>query len=121
MERTMWSIELYQKENGEYPVKAFLQSLSVKHEAKVLRAIDLLQDKGIELQKPHAEHVEGKIWELRVLFSGDIQRVFYLAARNRRFVLLHGFTKKTKHTPSSEKAIARNYYQDYVRRNPDEL
>jgi phage-related protein len=117
----MWSIEFYKKENGEYPVMTFLQTLSTKQEAKVLRAIDLLQEKGIELCKPHTEHIEGKIWELRVLFSGDIQRVFYFVTRDRRFILLHGFTKKTKRTPSSEKTIARNYYQDYVRRNPDEL
>ena len=33
---------------------------------RVLRAIDLLVDYGPALKMPHAEHLRGKLWELRI-------------------------------------------------------
>lgn len=117
-------VEFYQKENGEVPVKDFLESLPVKLRAKTFREIELLKDHGLDLREPHTKSIKGKdnkgIYELRVKFSTDIARVFYFAYTGSRFILLHGFVKKTNKTPSSELDRARKYKEDYERRCNDE-
>ena len=45
----MWKVILYITEEGENPVGDFIKSLSKKEEAKVLREVDLLKEKGIYL------------------------------------------------------------------------
>lgn len=63
-----WSIELYEKENGQCPVLEFILSLPPKHQAKVEREIDLLEEFGINLTYPHTRKIEGgsykDLWEL---------------------------------------------------------
>lgn len=114
----MWQIEYYVKENGNVPVIDFLESLTDKMNAKALRAIDLLGEKGTALKEPYVKSIDGPIWELRIKFASDITRIFYFAPCGNKFVLLHGFVKKTQKTPPREKALAKSYYEDYQRRFP---
>ncbi|WP_087033691.1 type II toxin-antitoxin system RelE/ParE family toxin [Trichococcus palustris] len=119
-----YDVEFYQKENGEVPVRDFLESLPPKLRAKTFREIELLKDHGPDLREPHTKSIKGKenkgIYELRVKFSTDISRVFYFAYTGSTFVLLHGFVKKTNKTPSREIERARKYKEDYERRCNDE-
>lgn len=115
-----WSIELYEKENGQCPVLEFILSLPPKHQAKVEREIDLLEEFGINLTYPHTRKIEGgsykDLWELRIKFARDISRIFYFIHLNNKFVLLHGFIKKSNKTPKNELEKAKNYMIDYLRR-----
>lgn len=115
-----WEIEFFKKENGESPVEEFLGSLTAKMQAKAIREIDLLEEFGILLPKPHAKNIEGKnykgLWELRVKVATDIVRTFYFLADAKKFVLLHGFIKKDEKTPIGELEIARKRMEDYKRR-----
>ena len=56
----MWEIEYYEDSNGRWPVKEFIDSLGVKTRAKVAWTMDLLEEFGIGLGMPYAEHVEGE-------------------------------------------------------------
>ena len=113
-------IEFYQKENGKVPVKEFLFSLSPKLRAKAFRDIELLQKYGSELKEPYVKALKGKnkrdLYELRIKFSNDIARIFYFTYFNDKYVLLHGFIKKTMKTPAKEIEKAKNYMEDYKRR-----
>lgn len=115
-----WSIELYEKENGQCPVLEFILSLPPKHRAKAEREIDLLEEFGINLTYPHTRKIEGEaykdLWELRIKFASDISRIFYFIHSNNKFVLLHGFIKKSGKTPLNELEKAKNYMIDYLRR-----
>jgi phage-related protein len=115
-----WSIELYEKENGQCPVLEFILSLPPKHQAKVEREIDLLEEFGINLTYPHTRKIEGgsykDLWELRIKFARDISRIFYFIHLNNKFVLLHGFFKKSNKTPKNELEKAKNFMIDYLRR-----
>ena len=115
-----WKVWIYQKENGEEPVKEFIHSLPAKHQAKALWEISLLSDFGTELKAPYAKAITGDafkgLWELRIKFSSDISRIFYFMPVGDTFVLLHGFLKKTDKTPSSELEKAKAYMVDYQRR-----
>ena len=66
---------------------------------------------------PSARPIKGKLWELRARTSGGTYRVIYFAYVGRRFVLLHGFVKKTQRTPRREIRIAEQRMVDYVSRH----
>jgi hypothetical protein len=61
---------------------------------------------------------EGKLWELRFQGQDLKYRFIYFAHSGRRFIVLHGFCKKTKKTPIRELNIARGRIQDYLERQP---
>lgn len=109
-------VELYSTESGEEPVAEFLSALPSKDLAKVMRDIDLLGEYGTDLHEPYAKHIDGLIWELRSKFSSNIYRIFYFIWRDNKFILLHGFTKKTQKTPTREIETAKKRMNDYQRR-----
>ena len=55
------------------------------------------------------------VWEIRIIFSGDIFRILGFFESNNNFVLTNGFIKKSQKTPQSEIKLAeerkRNYYE----------
>ena len=108
------------KENGKVPVQDFLYSLNPKLRAKAFSDIELLKRLGTELKEPYVKPIKGKknkgLYELRTKFSSNIARIFYFTYYNNKFVLLHGFIKKTMKIPESEIKKARKYMEDYRRR-----
>lgn len=113
----IWNIILYEKEDGTIPVREFLDKLPVKHHAKALRDIDVLEKYGTALTEPHVKHIKGKLWELGIKSASDISRIFYFIAVSKNIVLLHGFVKKAQKTPNREIETANNYLEDYQRRH----
>lgn len=115
-----YKIEFYEKENGEIPIKQFLDSLPYKHKAKAFWEIDLLKEYGTEIKEPYSKAMSGEdykgIWELRIKFARDISRIFYFMPAGDTFILLHGFLKKTEETPKREIEVAKRYMEDYKRR-----
>ncbi|MCM1124179.1 MAG: type II toxin-antitoxin system RelE/ParE family toxin [Eubacterium sp.] len=113
----IYELEFYRKENGKIPVQDFLYSLNPKLRAKAFSDIELLRKLGGELKEPYVKPIKGKhnkgLYELRIKFSSDIARIFYFTYYNNKFVLLHGFIKKTMKTPEKEIDQARKYMEDY--------
>lgn len=113
-------LEFYKKENGNVPVQDFLYSLNPKLRAKAFSDIELLRNLGSELKEPYVKPLKGKnnkgLYELRIKFASDIARIFYFTYCDNKFILLHGFIKKTMKTPESELERARKYMEDYKRR-----
>ena len=117
----MWTVILYTTEKGDSPIGDFISSLPKKEEAKTLREIDLLEQKGIYLNFPHSSDIEGYkgLRELRIRFSSDNIRIIYFLDIKDTFVLLHGFRKKTQKLPKKELEIAITRMKDYLKRNGD--
>jgi phage-related protein len=119
-----WQVEYYKKENGNIPVLDYLLSLDAKIRAKVFSEIELLEKHGLNLREPYVKPIKGikykGLFELRIKFASIISRIFYFVYRQKNFVLLHGFTKKTKKTPQKEIERALRYKDDYERRCEDE-
>ena len=115
-----WEIEYYQKENGEIPVEDFLLTLNPKLRAKAYSDIMLLKSLGINIRSPYSSPIKGEkykgLYELRTKFSSDITRIFYFLFEKNKFVLLHGFVKKSNKPPERELERALNYKFDYERR-----
>lgn len=95
-----------------------------KLRAKAFSDIELLEKHGSGLREPYVKPLKGKenkgLYELRIKFASDIVRVFYFTYYNNKYVLLHGFIKKSMKTPENEIERARKYMEDYMRRNGHE-
>lgn len=80
----VWEIEYYEDAKGRWPVKEFIDVLGVKGRAKVAWTIDLLEEFGVSLGMPYAEHVEGELWELRARLGGNSTGSFIFSTREKR-------------------------------------
>ncbi|MBQ0026510.1 MAG: type II toxin-antitoxin system RelE/ParE family toxin [Lachnospiraceae bacterium] len=113
----MFQVEFYETEKGDSPVSDFLDSLSPKMSAKLVRLLELLEEKGTALRAPYSELLEDGIFELRCKFGSDITRVLYFFYSNGKIILTNGFVKKTQKTPSKEIKLAKQRRADWIKRN----
>ena len=111
-----WTVESYRDKRGQSPLDEYLRLLQAKDRARVSRAILLLEDYGPALRMPHARHLEGKVWELRIDGRPNSYRVLYAGVSGRKFVLLHVFAKKTDKTPKQDIETAQRRLTDYLER-----
>ncbi len=109
-----WELEFYKDKNGREPLTEFLKDLPIKTRAKVVKLIDLLAEYGVLLKEPYTRQIRGKIRELRVKDNLGHVRVLYFTFTGRRFVLLHGFLKKTDKTPEREIGLAEKRMTDFI-------
>jgi len=102
---------------GRSPALEYIEGLTDKEGAKVLRHIEFLRVNKGYLNEPYSRHIKGKIRELRVDFSKNRHRIFYFIFVKKAIILLHAFLKKTNKTPLSEiKRAEENYFN--VLKNP---
>ncbi len=111
-----WAVEWFETEAGNVPVAEWIQDMPEKEQGLVLWHIDQLALLGLEARMPLVRPLGDKLYELRIRARGKYQRIAYFAASGRKFVLVHGFTKKQKTTPQREKDIALRRMKDYERR-----
>ena len=104
----MWEVIFYHAPNGTHPAADFIAAHSDKAQAKIARAIDLLEERGLALGMPYLRTLPdtGGLRELRVPFSGWAYRLFFFAD-GRTLVLVHGFAKRAKNCPP--KSYRRRY------------
>lgn len=110
-----FEVNFYKQENGDCPVKQFLDSLDNKMKAKILKMIKLLQQNGNELREPYSKFLGDGIFELRVKQATDITRILYFFVVGNKIILTNGFVKKTQKTPQSEIDLAKKYRDDFLK------
>lgn len=76
--------------------------------AKYFKLAERMEIFGPDLGMPRSRAMGGGIFELRIMGSEGIARVFYCTLVNCRIVMLHCFIKKTNQTPRHELSIARH-------------
>ena len=111
-----WTIEFYVDEQGNEPVREFLDGLDLKTQVRFAWSIEQLRVRNVHATEPLVKHIDGKIWELRRASSGNIYRLMYFFFTGQTIVFLHGFTKKTQKTPTREIEVAQKHLDDYVQR-----
>ena len=112
----MYRIVLYPSASGRFPVREFLDRLPEKNQAKIAAALDYLAQLGSELRRPHAAHVRGKLWELRVSRARSEYRLLYYFRKREVVVVLHGILKKRQALPNKEIETAEGRMTDYENR-----
>jgi phage-related protein len=84
---------------------------------KIFSDLERLVRFNVELGPPYVEKVTGQdFWELRTRSEGNIYRNFYFAYTDKKFVLLHGFQKKSQKAPRKELQAAEDRMRDYLER-----
>ena len=116
MQEPQFTAIFYDKPDGEEPAKVFLDGLDAKMFAKMIRAIEILKAGGTTVREPYSRHLEDGIFEVRAKVGSDISRVLYFFYTGQRFILTHGFIKKTQKTPISEIERAKKYRAEYLSR-----
>ena len=116
-----FTIDFFEFENGDCPVREYLDGIDVKMRAKILWTIGLLETNGNTLGMPYSEPLTDGIFELRIKQGSDISRVLYFFCIGKRIILTHGFTKKTNKVPKSEIETAKKYREIYRRQKGEWL
>ena len=88
----MWSVEFYQDQNEQKPVRDFLLSLRPKPRGKVLQGIQILSEFGIDLPFPYSSQVDGRLRELRVREGKNQYRILYYGDMAMRIGFLFCYT-----------------------------
>lgn len=110
-----YALEYYTTAGGDCPVQELLDAMPLKHEVKVRKFFELLEEKGPSLPRPYADAVQGKIRELVVDIQHHGYRFLHFYA-GKTIVMTHGFLKKTPRTPPSEIARAERHRRDWLGR-----
>ena len=80
----------------------FYYGQNVRVREKILWTLRLVGDMPI-VPKEYFTHLEGTdLYEVRVIFGGNIFRIFCFFDRGRLVVLLNAFQKKSQKTPRKE-------------------
>ena len=111
-----YRVHLYRPARGDSPVTKFLEELPEKDHAKIVAALDYLGQQGPVLRGPHAAHIKGKLWELRVSLARNEYRLLYFFMEGQFVVVAHGFVKKTQAIPAREIETAEKRMMDYEAR-----
>ena len=110
-----FTIEFYERENGDIPVEEFLLGLDKKMRAKILGIMGILQEKGNQLREPYS-----KLLTMAYLKSeGKLEQIFpefYISFIEGKIIFTNGFVKKTQKTPKSEIEKAKMYRSNYLER-----
>ena len=113
-ENNGYTVKFYRDADGAIPVLEYIDALSYKEKAKVLKYIEFLREHEGVLDEPYSRHIKGKIRELRVDFARNRHRIFYFTFVGKIIILLHAFLKKTAKTPLYEIRNAEENYNDVV-------
>lgn len=97
-------IIFYETDQGVQPAREFMIKQSAKMRAKIVRTMELLEEKGVSLRMPHSENLGEGIYQLRAQTEGE------------KAILTNGFIKKTARTPKIELDKAKKYREEYLQR-----
>jgi phage-related protein len=98
----MWKVETLNE-----VVDAEVNALPGDLRARLRRIGELIQNYGLErVHEPHIKHIEGRLWEIRLIGRDGIARALYVTASGKRVVIVRAFVKKTQKTPRKEILIA---------------
>ena len=113
-------IEPYETESGNVPLKKFLSELAESGNLKETAVIQLflgrLETFGLKMNMHFPDSIKklrGEIFELR---PGGSRILFFSISSEYKFILLHGFKKKSQKTPQKEIDRAEQELKDYKRR-----
>ena len=95
------------------PVLNYIRKVPIKDRAKITAYITFLRDYNGRLDEPYSRYIHSGIRELRIEFTNNRHRIFYITVQGKKIILLHAFLKKTPKTPKQEIIRALNNFEDY--------
>src|ERR1017187_9976557 len=93
-----WSVEILND-----TVRAEIRALPTDLRARFVRLGERIRQTGlVGLSEPHVKHLDGKLWEMRLVGRDGIARALYVTAIGERVVVVRVFIKKTQKIPQNE-------------------
>ncbi len=97
-----WRVEVLNE-----AVRAEIRELPADLRARFVKLGERISQVGLEfMREPHVKHLQGKLWELRMLGRDGIARALYVTAVGPRIIVVRVFVKKTRKTPRAEIDLA---------------
>jgi len=121
----MFEIEFYKDIDGKEPIVEYLHELNKKaltskeqriRLKKFYEYFEVLSQYGTRAGEPYVKHIVDEVWELRPIND----RIFFFYWRDRTYVMLHHFVKKTQKTPVREIKQAKHNLKIFLERNIDD-
>lgn len=122
MEKEKIKFEFYTRLNGHTEFQEYLDNLDKKARAKLLARINMVEIKGIAVGIEHewVRPLAKNLYELRARTGNNQERGLYFHVEGNHYVITHGFTKKTKKTPSNEIRHAEKLRNEYFVNRKDD-
>jgi phage-related protein len=90
-----------------HTVDAELNALPADMRARFTRVVRLIESFGVDrVGQSHVQHLQGRLWEMRLRGRDGIARALYVTVTGQRVVVVRVFVKKTQKTPRREIALA---------------
>ena len=93
------AVVFFKEDDGSVPVRAWLDRIPKKAQAKCLARLKRLEDQGHELRRPEVDYLRDDIYELRVGLQGIHYRMLYFFHRRTAAVVSHGLVKERAVSP----------------------
>lgn len=95
-------VSFYTTVTGRSPVLDYMEDLSKSERARLLEALDQIEQDGFDAVRVIFRHIQGKLWELKI----STHRVFYVLIENAEMILLHAYKKQSQKLPIKERELA---------------
>ena len=118
MPDSQWEVKFYQRPDGRYPVKEFLENLPYDERERMLRQMKRLKRWGPELRRPDSDYLRDKIHELRARWFRVQLRILYFRD-GHRFRLTNGVRGKEDKVPEAAINRAVDYRAEYFARREE--
>ncbi len=109
-------IVIYQDKDVSVPLVKWFDDLPQKAVDKCIVKIELLEEFGYNLRRPHCDLLEEGIYELRAKLKRVNYRILYFFEGKNAVIVSHGCTKEKK-VPKSEINKAIRHRNNYIQ-NP---
>ena len=113
----MKEIIFYKTESNNSPIEDFMDSLNEKQICKVLWVLKLIKELTV-IPKQYFKKLSNSddIWEVRIIFGGNIFRLLCFYEDESLIVLTNGIKKKTQKIPKQEIKLAEQRKKDWLKR-----
>ncbi len=81
--------------NGVSLILNFIEEINPKHQAKIIRTIELCEVSGSALREPFSKYIGDNLFKLRIILGSDITKIIYFFIKGKEIILVHAFKKKT--------------------------
>lgn len=95
-------ITFYTTTSGRSPVLDYMKDLPKQERARLLEALDQIEQSGFDSVRVQFRQIEGKLWEIKI----SAHRIFYVLVEHEEMVLLHAYKKQGQKLPLKEREVA---------------
>lgn len=115
--------EFYTRLNGHTEFLEYLENLNKKERAKLLAIIRMISTHGVGISIQHnwIKRIDKNLYEVRSRVVNNQQRGLYFHVEKNRYIITHGFTKKTQKTPQHEIDHTKELRLEYLKNKEEDL